>query len=72
MLTKFDGVCDFCGEKTEAGRGDFQSIGSLGKEQKKLFTGFGFKGKWLVRCFRCKGIKHTKKYREHLEKLNGY
>lgn len=54
-LTKYNGICDFCGAETPAGKGDFQSICSLGKNAKKLFTGQNYKGKWLIRCFKCKG-----------------
>jgi hypothetical protein len=52
----YPGNCDFCGKYVPKGKGDFQSIGSLSKKQKKLFTGVNYKGKWLIRCFQC---KHT-------------
>jgi DNA-directed RNA polymerase subunit N (RpoN/RPB10) len=55
MLTRFDGVCFKCGKTVKAGKGDFQSIGSLSKELKKQHTGKNYHGKWLVRCFSCKG-----------------
>lgn len=63
-LIQYGGICNFCGRKTEAGKGDFQSIGSLNKKERTLFTGANFKSKWLIRCFRCKGKKHTLKFEE--------
>lgn len=68
-LIKFSGNCDFCGKPTKEFKGDFQSIGSLGKKEKMFFTGKNYKGKWLIRCFSCKGIRHTKIYTEFLEKI---
>lgn len=68
MLIKFAGTCDFCGQYTKAGEGDFQSIGSLSKKEKDLFVGVHYKGKWLIRCFMCKGVKHTKRYSEFLHR----
>jgi hypothetical protein len=54
-LIRYAGTCDFCGKHTLSGKGDFQSIGSLSKKTKQLYTGAGYKGKWLIRCFKCKG-----------------
>ncbi len=65
-LINFAGNCDFCGNHTPAFKGDFQSIGSLGKKEKQLFVGQNYKGKWLIRCFKCKGVRFTKKYNELL------
>ena len=48
-LTRFDGVCFKCGKNVKAGKGDFQSKGSLPKEWRNKIM-----GKWLVRCFSCK------------------
>lgn len=62
-LINYEGICDFCGRYTEARKGDFQSIGSLSKKEKALFTKQNYKGKWLIRCFHCKGIKHTLRYK---------
>lgn len=59
MLTKYKGVCDFCGRETHAGKGDFQSIGSLPQKYKHLYTGKNYQGKWLIRCFHCKGAGNT-------------
>lgn len=50
MKTKYDGICFVCGEKVKSGNGDIQSKGSIPKEYRKLFY-----GKWLIRCFECKG-----------------
>lgn len=69
-LIKYKGKCDFCGKDTEAFKGDFQSIGSLGKKEKKFFVGENYKGKWLIRCFGCNGIRHTKVYSEFLMRNN--
>lgn len=55
MLIKYPGVCDWCGKKVEAGKGDFQSVGSLPKHIREKFTGKNYKGRWLIRCFNCKG-----------------
>jgi len=55
MLNRYAGDCAFCGRPTGADQGDFQSIGSLGKKERKLFTGVNYTGRWLIRCFRCKG-----------------
>lgn len=52
-LTRYDGVCFRCGKTVKAGKGDFQSVGSLPKPQRAKYAG---KGKWLVRCFGCKGV----------------
>ncbi len=65
-LISFGGICDFCGKDTKAGKGHFQSIGSLGKKEKAFFTGVNYKGKWLIRCFQCKGIRHTLIYSNYL------
>lgn len=54
-VTKYKGTCDFCGKNVPAGKGDFQSIGSLSKKAKALYTGANYKGKWLIRCFGCRG-----------------
>lgn len=59
-LTRYDGICFMCGKTVKAGKGDFQSIGSLSKELKKNYTGANYKGKWLVRCFQCKGLGNKK------------
>lgn len=63
-LIQYGGKCDFCGRDTKPFKGDFQSIGSLGKKEKAHFTGQNYKGKWLIRCFGCRGVRHTRKYQE--------
>ena len=54
-LNKYKGICFICGKEVLPHRGDFQSIGSLPKKIRKKYTGVNYKGKWLVRCFNCKG-----------------
>ncbi len=49
-LTRYDGFCFRCGKTVKAGKGDFQSKTTLQKEERKKFI-----GRWLVRCFACKG-----------------
>ena len=51
----YEGICDWCGVKVPPCRGDFQSIGSLPKDYKKWYTGLNYKGRWLIRCFNCRG-----------------
>ncbi len=55
MRTQYPGVCFKCNRNVPAGKGDFQSIGSLPKGMRSNYTGANYKGKWLVRCFLCKG-----------------
>lgn len=50
-LTRYDGNCFMCGEFVKAGKGDFQSVGTLPKEIRSKYN-----RKWLVRCFSCKGL----------------
>lgn len=50
-LTRYDGICFRCGKSVKAGKGDFQSKGSLSKKQRSKIL-----GKWLVRCFGCKNL----------------
>jgi hypothetical protein len=50
-LTKYDGICFICGKQVKAGKGDFQSTGSLPKSWRNKI-----KGKWLVRGFECKNL----------------
>lgn len=52
MRTKYDCICFRCGKKVEAGKGDFQAYWSLKKSERQLVNK---KGRWLVRCFACKG-----------------
>lgn len=50
-VNKYAGVCFICGKNVAPGKGDFQSTGSLSKEKRKKIV-----GRWLVRCFGCKGL----------------
>lgn len=52
-VTQYNGICFMCGKNVPAGRGDFQSVGSLPKKDRSKYAG---RGKWLVRCFQCKGL----------------
>lgn len=54
-LNRFAGKCFICGHDVPTGKGDFQSVGSLPKDIRKNYTGANYKGKWLIRCFKCKG-----------------
>ena len=55
-LNQYKGKCFMCGKEVLPLKGDFQSIGTLSKSLKKNYTGENYKGKWLVRCFGCKGL----------------
>lgn len=55
-LNQYKGICFICGKEVPPRKGDFQNIGSLSKELKKNYTGANYRGKWLVRCFGCKGL----------------
>lgn len=50
-LTRYDGNCFRCGTSVKAGKGDFQSVGTLQKKDRSKYN-----RKWLVRCFACKGL----------------
>ena len=54
MRTQYPSKCFRCKKNVPAGKGDIQSIGSLSKNMRSQFA-TGFHGKWLVRCFACKG-----------------
>ncbi len=55
-LNKYPEKCFICGKDVPAGNGDFQSVGSLPKDIRKQYTGVNYRGKWLIRCFNCKGV----------------
>lgn len=40
-----------CGKDVPAGKGDFQSVGSLPKSWRSKIM-----GRWVVRCFGCKDL----------------
>ena len=50
-LTRYDGDCFRCGTFVKAGKGDFQSVGTLPKKERVKY-----RKRWLVRCFGCKGL----------------
>lgn len=54
-VTRYAGQCAFCGKQTPAGKGDFQSKGSLPKKTRAKLAAMRHPGMWLIRCFRCKG-----------------
>ena len=54
-VNQYPGICAFCNRNVPAGRGDFQSKGSLSKKTRYKLAQIRHPGKWLVRCFRCKG-----------------
>jgi len=59
-LNKYKGVCFICDKEVLPYKGDFQSIECLPKKIKKGYVGANYKGKWLVRCFACKGKGNIK------------
>lgn len=50
-LTRYGGTCFICGKTVKAGKGDFQSKGSLPKKLRGKIL-----GRWLIRCFGCKNM----------------
>lgn len=52
MRNRFPGKCFKCQASVEAGKGFFQKVSTLSKEDRKKYLGFT---KWLVRCNSCVG-----------------
>jgi len=50
-LNQYKGICFRCGDEVLPHKGDFQAAYTLGKTLRNKIA-----GKWLIRCFACKGL----------------
>jgi len=55
-----------CDKEVPPRKGDFQHIKSLPNKEKVKHTGANYHGKWLVRCFACKGLGNKPLKQEQL------